>query len=473
MIRRLWFYPPLAFARVGPSDIPCDGFQWGPNDLRPRGTGKTTIQPAETLHVSADGAVTSNQPTEISFKDEKGFKPVCPFFELHGDWTAEGETMSGPITTQVLDRFGLTPHDLTWKVEVANLKPFHYTLESDDRVVATVESTGDVTEPQALRGTSPPDARQPLVPAGQHVILGSIQLTRPTNQFPEIRLRFTPAAGLVYGPSNLAERPAKGLSEEQQEEFLLPPERLLLNPEASWCKFVLEEDPRTNPSGLYAQDDRGVSLGLVDDVCDGVISCTLADGPSALARVVVGPPDYAPDRRPFTSLADGLADRVLRLDVLDPAYVEDLDTTTLEVRDLMERVLETMEAVNVDAQNDRARSENRLIAINQGLPPLVASDKAFPRMEPLLGRPLPWTEYARQRHRRFVALEVFEDILREQPDLIETWIREPMTADRYYDRRMPALMRGSDRYPMHITRRQYDLLRAWAQRLRKDIEGGS
>jgi hypothetical protein len=72
-----------------------------------------------------------------------------------------------------------------------------------------------------------------------------------------------------------------------------------------------------------------------------------------------------------------------------------------------------------------------------------------------------------------VSLEVFEDRLRENPDLITKWIREPMTTDRYYDRKMPALMRGSDRYPMHVTRRQYDLLVAWANRLRQDAEAGS
>ena len=139
----------------------------------------------------------------------------------------------------------------------------------------------------------------------------------------------------------------------------------------------------------------------------------------------------------------------------------------------MERVLETMELMNLDEQNSRVRGENRALAIQQALPPDDAENKAFPRMEPVLGRPLPLTEYGRQRHRRFVSLEVFEDILREQLDLIQKWIREPMTGDKYYDQKMPPLMRGSDRYPMHITRRQYNLLVAWIKRLRQEVEGGS
>jgi hypothetical protein len=465
MIQKLWLYPPLAFGRLGPSETPCDSFYWGSNDLRPRGTGKTTIQPAETLHVSADGTVTSSMPTEIKFKDAAGFKPVCPFFELHGEWVTEEGTVRGPITPQVLAELGLTAHDLKWKVEVANLKPFHYTLVPSDRIAATIELTGDVTEQQMLLGVSLPNAEQPLVPVGKHLLLGSIQLTKPTEQFPEFRLRFTPAAGRMYGPTNLAER---------SSEFVLPPDRLILNAEAAWCRFVpVGDDFRTNPGGLYATDENGVSLGLVDDVCDGMISCSLNGVSPAFARVVVGPPTYAPDRRPFTSLADGLTDRVRRHDVRDPAYVEDMEMTTLEVRDLMERIFETVELTNIDAQNDRARGENRTIAIEQGLPPNAAEDKAFPRMEPVLGRPLPLTEVGRQRHRRFVPLEVFEDILRERPDLVEKIIREPTTGDRYYDQRMPAVIRGSDRHPMHITRRQYDLLMAWVRRLRRDVEGGT
>jgi hypothetical protein len=463
MIQKLWLYPPLAFARLGRSETPCDSFYWGQNDLRPRGTGKTTIQLAETLDVAPDGSVTSRMPTEVSFKDAAGFRPVCPFFELHGEWIAtDGSTDSGPVTPQILAMFGLTARDIKWRVEVGNLKPFHYTLEFDDRIAATIELPGDVTERQDCRATSAPDASKPLVPAGQFLALGSVQLTKPSERFPGFRLRFTPATGRVYGPTNLGGRSGG---------FVLPPDCLILNPEAAWCQFVPKgDDFRTNPGGLYATDDDGVSLGLVDDICDGVISCRLKDSSPAFARVVVGPPDYAPDRRPFTSLADGLTDRVRRHDVLDPAYVEDIEMTTLEVRDLMERILETMELMNLDAQNDRSRGENRAIAMEHGLPPDAAEDKAFPRMEPALARLLPLTELGRHRHRRFVALEVFEDILRERPDIIDKMIRKPMTGEKYYDHKMPALMRGSDRYPMHITRRQYDLLVAWVRRLRRDIE---
>ena len=476
MIEKLWLYPPLAIARLGTSTNPCANFHWSTNDLRPRGTGKTTIKPIQTLHVATDGTLTASIPTEISFQDEQGFKPVCPFFELHGQWRTDTGVREGAITPQVLAQFGLTTRDLQWKVEVANLKPFHYTLARGDRIVATVEITGDVTTRHPLLGISPTDGSPSLANATNPLPLGSIQLTRPNDAFPEIRLRFTPATGAVYGPTNLQQRLdalRQRVSNSQWLNFQLPSERLILNPAAAWCQFFLSDDPRTNPGGLFAtEDDTGFSLGLVDDVCDGMITCSV-QGLSAVGRIVVGPPDYAPDRRPLTSLADGLSDRVSRQRVSEPDYVEDMNLTTAEVGDLMERVLETMEAMNLDHQNNRIRGENRSIALTQGLPENAAEDKAFPRMEPILGRPLPLTEFGRQRHRRFVSLEVWEDRLRENPELIAKWIRQPMTGERYYDRKMPALMRGSDRYPMHITRRQYDLLVAWVNRLRQDAEAGS
>jgi hypothetical protein len=478
MIEKLWLYPPLAFARLGPSAVPCDNFHWAENDLRPRGTGKTTLEPTQTLNLAPDGTITATTPTEITFKDTAGYKPVCPFFELYGTWQMGGSTVSGPITPQVLSQFGLQAKDLQWTVEVANLKPFHYTLVESDRIVATLTIQGDVTNKQDLRGFSPMGTGQPLVPPGPGIPLGAVQLTHPTDAFPEFRLRFTPAKGAVYGPTNLRDR----LDELNQrvpgntwETLVIPPEQLIVNPAAVWCQFTLtDDDPRTNPGGLFAnEDDRGISLGLVDDVCDGVVRCRLSNGLEAIARIVVGPPDFAPDRRPLVSLADGLSDRVQRDRVLDPTYVDDLELTAAEVGDLLERVLETMEAINLDFQNERIRGENRALALGQGLSEDAAEAKAFPRMNMIAGQVLPLTDLGRQRHRRLMALEVLEDKLREQPDLISKWIREPMTSERYYDRKMPALMRGSDRYPMHITRRQYDLLMAWANRLRRDAEANT
>lgn len=471
MIRDLWLYPPLAFARVGMSDVPADNYAWGPNDVRPRGTGKTTAVPAETLRVADDGTVTAELPAELHFKDAAGWRPVCPFFELHASWEEGGAARSGPVTAELLEAHGLSLSDVRWSVHVANLKPFHMTLDEGDRLEARLEVGGGETSRRQLEGRTPGGVAEPLVAPDCFIGLGWIQATRPSGDFPALRLRFTPPPGVVYGPEDLAQRPAG--RDIPVPADLVPADRLVINPRAAWPRFQLEDDPRTNPQGLFAIDGKRVSLGLVDDVSDGFVSCTVGDMAPARARIVVGPPNYAPDRRPFTTLADGLKDRVDREEVHAPAYVDDMEATTHEVRDLMERVFETMGLVNVDYQNARARAENRAIAEAQGLPAADGEDKAFPRLEPLDDRPLPWTEIGRQQHERFLALEVFEDVLRERSDVIELWIREPGTQERYYDRRMPALYRGSDRYPMHLTRRQYELLQAWAARLRRDTESGT
>lgn len=470
MLDKLRLLPPLAFARVGPSEVPCDAFLWGPNDLRPRGTGKTTLVPRETLRVAADGSVDSGFPDEVRVKDASGFRPVCPFFELHGEWTeATGESRSGAVTLEILERFGLSTADLAWRIEAANLKAFHYTLEPGDRIETRLEVAGGDTTPHELQGRSPAGvgagSPPPLLPADRSLPLGTVQLTQPTVAFPEIRLRVVPAAGHVYGPEDLPTR---------STEYDLPPECLLLDSRAAWCRFVPQGgDGRTNPSGLYATDSLGVSLGLIDDTCDGIIRCSLGENLVAHARFTVGPPDFAPDRRPFTSVADGLADRTRREDVSAPDYFEDAEAVSREVADLFERILETLGLMNLDFQNLRARGENRGIALSLGQPPEDAENRAFPASEPVTGEPLPLTDHARRMHRRLPALEVLEDMLRERPQLLEQIVRPPMTGDRYYDRRMPPLMRGSDRYPMHVTRRQYEMLRMWVIRLRRGVEGGS
>lgn len=87
--------------------------------------------------------------------------------------------------------------------------------------------------------------------------------------------------------------------------------------------------------------------------------------------------------------------------------------------------------------------------------------------------PLPLTEIGRRYHRRFVSSEVFEDFIRKRPDLIEQWIRPPLSPDLFFTRKMPAVMRGASGDPLHLTRRQYDLLVLWAKKLRERVDDPS
>jgi hypothetical protein len=482
VINRIWLHPPMALARLGSSETPCDNYHWGPNDTRPDGTGKTKLEADETLVVRPDNTLELHRPETIEFKDALGrFKPVCPFFELHGEWIAHGERQEGCITEDVLKLAGCTVADVRWTVTVANLKPFHYTGKPDDRISASVSVKGDEHGRVALHGRAPRDTPRPLVPHGRDIPLGSVQALKPSPKFPDVRLRFTPPHGLIYGPANFNERIAEIVAAHPDSQWLergdsprpfqLPNEQLFLNPESAWAQFLDTGNPfRTNPALAFAFDDRPPvrgfpSLGLVDDVSDGIVHCTLGEM-TAMARIVVAPPDYAPDRRPFISLADGLTSRERPMDVHEPDYVKDPDLLALEVADLLERVFETQGLLNLDVLHFRAHDLNRGHARDLGLHPEAFANSMFTVPPALKDRPLPLTELGRQRHRRMLALEVLEDRLRDDPGLIERLIRPPLAPERHHDRRMPAGMQGADGLPLHLTQRQYDLLLVWVRQLR-------
>jgi len=549
MIKRIWLHPPLAFARVGSSDNPCDNFCWGPDDLSPEGTARTRIVPMESLKVAEDGAVTAYRPPDdpFVFKDGDAFRPVCPFFELHAEWKIGGDVHTGALTKAVLDQLGVPLETLTWRVDIFNLKAFNLTRSRGDRVEASVEIRGDCHGRRNLEGKSPVDGGAALVPEKRHIPLGSVQITRPTDAFPELRLRFTPPAGKVYAPHGIAERLGK-LSQLPPDEpaanapaapvarldplaefngflltfnevwrhFKLAPEQCLLDPEAAWPNHPLirlEElrkqlgrllpqlpklkalrdtpgdgselirllrGPRADVGSLppsvfaFAFEPKGfVSVGMIDDTGDGTISVELGgrgDQPArkAVARVVIAPPSYAPDRRLPVSIADGLIDRVDRESVRHAKWVtgDNRDKADAEVADILDRAYETAGLQNIDALADFASQQNRITAIRQGRPlsDQQADDLLWHGKKLVSVEPLPLSALAWQRHRRNTSRLVFEMFALEVENWFERTMRQPAGPDRFYDKRMPGLMCGFDRRPLHLTRRQYELLQAWSKR---------
>ncbi|MFD9567942.1 hypothetical protein [Streptomyces sp. NPDC059994] len=118
-------------------------------------------------------------PQKVRFKDEAGWRPVCPYFEVHGSWTADGERHTGPLTEEFLVRFGLGLGDVRRQVSVANLKAHHLTENDDDRIEATVRVRGDDHQKHRPAGTSPQGAARPLVPAGRSLPLGAVRVPVP------------------------------------------------------------------------------------------------------------------------------------------------------------------------------------------------------------------------------------------------------------------------------------------------------
>ena len=245
-------------------------------------------------------------------------------------------------------------------------------------------------------------------------------------------------------------------------------------------------DSRNYPSYLFASLLVGKdadsadhhSLGLVDDISDGVITCTVRMARrklSAVARIVVGPPDFGPTSRPPISLADNLTDRA------DRAAARKAEDWTLEelrdiVCDIFERAFETSHLINKDYQNQRCHWDN----VNSTLVDLGrTSAYDLEQVEAMLwanvnvaavrdgkAAPLHLAEGGERKHRRYAAIEYLEMRFRENPELFDTWIRRPLDPNPFFDTRMPALMRGSDTRPWHLTRRQWELVRLWIDKLR-------
>src|SRR5262249_37139605 len=124
-----------------------------------------------------------------------------------------------------------------------------------------------------------------------------------------------------------------------------------------WFNYVLDvpeqQDPQPADSYDGAAIAREASWGVVDDLCDGVIEAQLVlrgQRHLASARVFSGSPDYSPDRRPYISFADDLADRDLPPIVVDQASAEESEA---EIADLFQRVFEVVHQVNLDLERSR------------------------------------------------------------------------------------------------------------------------
>lgn len=499
-LKTMWFAPPMAIARVGSSSVPMAAFSWGESDISARGSGRTSLMPRETIVVAREDVVAEDgvvvqagtphleNPTKIVFRDDEGIRPVAPFFELHADWIDDsGRERSGEVTYDLLEAWGAAgPEALTFQLKLANLKAYHYTYKPGDRVEAAIEGVSAKDHKVIpLEGRSPKGAEKLLVPEEKAIPLGTLQVLRPTAELPEVRLRFTPPAGLVYAPSNLNDQIEKlpaGTGTEWQN-FTLDSQLCILNPDAAWARWEMGQsdlppfarsDSRNNPGGLLAAVGLR-SLGLIDDLSDGVLTAELQIGSevyTALARVVVGPPDFSPSSRTPVSLADNLIDREGRGTMRNSEWPK--EEMTEIVRDIFERAFETSDLMHRDYQNWRSTNENRRTLLRLGgNSPFDAEDVAemmWPvsddaRVEKGTGDPLALSHEGTRKHRRYVVLEYLEDRFRENPGLFEEWIRRPVDPNPFFDRRMPALMRGSDGRPFHLTRWQWELIRRWIRSL--------
>jgi len=334
-----------------------------------------------------------------------------------------------------------------------------------------------------------------------------------------LRVRFTPAKGHVYGPPGAIAGPASPVPPGEELDHstlggrlhvIVPPENRILNEDTQWSNYILGDDADPQPSDSYdgANVGENRSWGVVDDTCDGIIEARLiVQGRRFIAttRILSSCPDYAPDRRPFYSVADDLADRDLQLSEDISSNIERFQEAQYEIADLFERAFETASMFNLDAMRERAMAENLQFDLENfsGLPKIdsdsmTAKDRGYAEITADLfpdsknksvhGYQLPYSSVAQYRH---AALSDWENVIRllsEQgvrvrkmvrPPFGRLWqlpkrrkkkprpeFRDPRNArDQQHDMRMPPYMRDSDLCPLSITFRQYDALMRVIKRL--------
>jgi hypothetical protein len=337
--------------------------------------------------------------------------------------------------------------------------------------------------------------------------LGQFQVIRPGQgtqmgvDLSALRVRFTPAKGSVYGPPGTSSSRAPDTDRQHQ---IVPPANRILNPNASWLAYDADERKFNNPvpADTYDGADRGDerSFGVVDDTCDALIEAVVVAGGvrlRAVARVFCSPPDFAPDRRPFVSLADDLIDR-------DPPAAEPreiLDDSLKRLADLFQRVFETVSLANVDAMRDRSigggqdggSSSDRPKTDDQSMTP---KDKPYYQPDkgvippPTPDARVPFADKAKEVHTPLAEADDLALFLRDNPALIKRLVRPPYGAfkdlkarpgptpnpayrdprvdrDTLHDMRMPPYMRDSDATPLSLTRRQYKFLLELVEKLKK------
>lgn len=502
-IQGIFVDPSIAIARLGGSNAPQDAYRWV-DALNPRTDANTVIDPWWTLDINIDGSVEPRMSENVHLRDGDLIRPVAPFFEL---WVYLGEDRAPPsrwreerLTPALLKQFGADEASVTLQVDAKNRKAARRT-KNNDLVFGTFPPlvvSADDHDVHTLLAVSPPHVKRPMIPAGRNIPLGSVQVMRSRPQSSAasanwesevnveiMRFRFTPGRGRFYGPPQAAQPlgGTKFAAVEQANAFL--------DADAGW--FDRSTAPVIDPADTYdilTSDGTGPSLGVVDDTCEVRVGVTLTlPGKKKRvfqthANIFVGPPDFAPDHRPFVSLADELSDRSNNAAVRD-AVLNDQDLEEW-VCDLFERVYETLSLLNLDHfQNERSIplprdalrtrpvaddgvSEPRNHAMTKMDALRNPDTPVDPRSRDML---LPLSEHAKTRHRALQDIDGLQELLAKYPGRLQALVRQPFEVGPREDAttngtgrssmRMPPFMRNSNGYPLTLASWQYALLMRW------------
>jgi len=533
----IFFTPPMAIGRVGASPTPLEAFEWHTSRAAHGGV-QTVIRPAVSFRVRDDATLEPYLPEAIHFKDEDGaVRPVAPFFELWGRFQNpdDGGVEELPLTPTLLSELGITLRHLALEVTASNFKAARRLADAVTGAAdmgcsftARIDIAGDDHAPHELLAFSRHTSGQPaLVSPDKPIPLGSVQWLRPRDEvvppFEDIdldvlRLRFTPAVGTVYGPPSavvgidrLAVTGAVDSfqlegSEQGRMHVIVPPENRFLNEGTPYVRYRMLtgqwEDPQPQDGYDGADDGNNTAWGVVDDSCDALITATLAWRDQRYrchARVFVGPPDFAPDRRPFYGVDADLADRDDALVTVTP---DNFHEVKREVVQLFRRAFETASSLNMDQARTEGLQDNSMsTTATERLPAtgptsMTRADTPWVDRTPDLtpgqqasvfstgsarGDTLPFTQVPAFVHTQLMDETILMDFLRRRhhhvrrllrpafgtvPELDENPGPEPhpgfrdprVERDLQHDMRMPPFMRDAYWVPLSLTRRQYRMM---------------
>jgi hypothetical protein len=406
--------PAFAIARLGSSPDPMDNYDW---DI-PDKVGYRKIVPAETFYIDTKtGKILDyRKPEEVQFRDKKNrIRPIAPFLELWARFEEKGQLE--PLTLHHLKSLNLKTSSVRWRVLVGNNKAFRRTGDPNDKILA---DTGPIPhfERKKLEGKC-----KNFLP-GKKIPFGFAQYIKPTPRFPEIRLRFTPAGGFVYGPPSPAGAPIKAA---------------VYDPKHKWKGHMddLSSPTVTAPVQIFANDlsPKVRSLGYLDDECDGFVEVELVcknKTLNAFARVVAGPPSFAPDGVPVRTVHDDLEQALL-----GPIVTEKINPE--RINNILRRALETVRLINTSVMNH-----------TQGMA-WVDSTGHGRASEPIMN-PNVVDNLAIQSRHELVLLSLESGSLAWFARILRAYDQVGDLTDEGR-RRMPALMRGADGGHLALTRR--------------------
>jgi hypothetical protein len=510
-IKELRILPPFAIARLGSADTPMDNYtidlDVAAGNEKPLDYRAIKLQPTLFVNEQSGEIDDERTPTKLEFKEgeddkqgeddnqgknkrkhvHKKIRPVAPFLEVFA--VTDSDDTLVPLTVDLLKENGVDIQAISWNVRVANRKVARRTADNDDIVHAEVEIRDH--DAHALHGTCANFID------GKHVDFGRVRFIKPNAKFPEIRLRFTPAKGLIYGPG-----PAEGAQPASAPaglEFLaryrIAEERAVYdgskNKGRNWERFgdpdrEKDEDSvqkkwrehlgwppefnnETVPPDLFAIeppapswlfDNRAISRGYLDDACDGFVDVHLTLPGSrkldATARICAAPPAMAPDSLFVRSLADDLDQVVYGPDVPEN---EPPEVTRARALDIVRRAFETVRFMNVVVMNGNDYRGRGALSLDS-MPEEEAADTER-AIRPVMA---PGTVDT------FAAMTLHQQAYAALRGGAAPWfvrlLRLPNEVADFTDhgrRKMPALMCGADNNYLALTWRQIETIKKTAQ----------